>query len=106
MVAQRRYSQPVDRSTGLIFDQILVLQDDQSAKDCPESLRGVCYQTRRQVEFFFCGVKQHLHVKAFFGTTECAAKSEIWVAVSVYVLVAIVRNGSASRAVATKFYRF
>jgi transposase len=119
MDAQRRYSHPVDRSTGLIFDQTLVLQGHQSAKDYPESLRGVkykdpetgkrllfitnntalpalsicaLYKARWQVELFFRWVKQHLRIKAFFGTSENAVKSQIWIAVSVYVLVAIIRK--------------
>jgi IS4 transposase len=119
MDAQRRYSHPVDRSTGLIYDQTLVLQGYQSAKDYPEVLRGVrykdpetgkrllfitnntvlpalsicaLYKARWQVELFFRWIKQHLRVKAFFGTTENAVKSQIWIAVSVYVLVAIVRK--------------
>ena len=119
MDAQRRYSHPVDRSTGLIFDQTLVLQGYQSAKDYPETLRGVrykdpetgkrllfitnntalpalsicaLYKARWQVELFFRWVKQHLRIKAFFGISENAVKSQIWIAVSVYVLVAIVRK--------------
>lgn len=119
MDAQRRYSHPVDRSTGLIFDQTLVLQGHQSAKDYPESFRGVRYQdpetgkrllfittntalpalkicalykARWQVELFFRWIKQHLRIKAFFGTSENAVKSQIWIAVSVYVLVAIIKK--------------
>jgi Domain of unknown function (DUF4372)/Transposase DDE domain len=117
--AQRRYSHPVDRSTGVRFDQTLVLQGYQSAKDYPQTLRGIrykdpetgkrllfitnntalpalsicaLYKARWQVELFFRWIKQHLRVKAFFGTTENAVKSQIWIAVSVYVLVAIVRK--------------
>ena len=119
MDAQRRYSDPVDRSTGVRFDQTLVLQGYQSAKDYPQTLRGIrykdpetgkrllfitnntalpalsiCarYKARWQVELFIRWIKQHLRVKAFFGTTENAVKSQIWIAVSVYVLVAIVRK--------------
>jgi IS4 transposase len=119
MDAQRRYSHPVDRSTGVIFDQTLVLHGYQSAKDYPESFRGVRYQdpetgkrllfitnntalpalkicalykARWQVELFFRWIKQHLRIKAFFGTSENAVKSQIWIAVSVYVLVAIVKK--------------
>jgi len=119
MDAQRRYSHPVDRSTGVIFDQTLVLQGYQSAKDYPESLRGIryrdpetdkrllfitnntalpalkicaLYQARWQVELFFRWIKQHLRIKSFFGTSENAVKSQIWIAVSVYVLVAIVKK--------------
>ena len=120
MDAQRRYSHPVDRSTGVIFDQTLVLQGYQSARDYPEKfpwhwLQGsgnrktfavhhqqhrtarmltICalYKARWQVELFFRWVKQHLRIKSFFGTSENAVKSQIWVAVSIYVLVAIVKK--------------
>lgn len=119
MDAQRRYSHPIDRSTGVIFDQTLVLQGYQSAKDYPETFRGIrykdpetdkrllfisnntalpalsicaLYKARWQVELFFRWIKMHLRVKAFFGTSENAVKSQIWIAVSVYVLVAIIRK--------------
>jgi hypothetical protein len=119
MAAQRRYSHPVDRSTGVIFDQTLVLQGYQSSKDYPESLRGIrykdpvngkrllfitnntalpalticaLYKARWQVELFFRWIKQHLRIKSFFGISENAVKSQIWIAVSVYVLVAIVKK--------------
>ena len=119
MDAQRRYSHPVDRSTGVIFDQTLVLQGYQSSKDYPETFRGVrykapetgkrllfitnntalpalqicaLYKARWQVELFFRWIKQHLRIKSFFGTSENAVKSQIWIAVSVYVLVAIVKK--------------
>ena len=119
MDAQRRYSHPTDRSTGVIFDQTLVLQGYQSAKDCPETFRGIrykdpetgkrllfitnntalptlsicsLYKARWQVELFFRWIKMHLRVKAFFGTSENAVKSQIWIAVSVYVLVAIIKK--------------
>jgi Transposase DDE domain len=97
MNAQRRYSRPTDRSTGVIFDQTLVLQGYQSAKDYPETFRGIrykdpetgkrllfisnntvlpalsicsLYKARWQVELFFRWIKMHLRVKAFFGTSE------------------------------------
>lgn len=119
MAAQRRYSRPTDRSTGVIFDQTLVLQGYQSAKDYPETFRGIrykdpetgkrllfisnntvlpalsicsLYKARWQVELFFRWIKMHLRVKAFFGTSENAVKSQIWIAVSVYVLVAIIKK--------------
>jgi len=119
MLAQRRYSHPVDRSTGVIFDQTLVLHGYQSAKDYPESFRGIrykdpetgkrllfitnnttlpaisicaLYKARWQVELFFRWIKQHLRIKSFFGTSENAVKSQIWIAVSVYVLVAIIKK--------------
>jgi hypothetical protein len=119
MDAERRYSHPVDRSTGLIFDQTLVLQGYMATRHYPESFRGIrykdpqtgkrllfitnntvlpalsicaLYKARWQVELFFRWIKQHLRIKAFFGTTENAVKSQIWIAVSVYVLVAIIRK--------------
>jgi transposase len=119
MVAKRRYSRPTDRSMGVMFDQTLVLKGYQTAKDYPQTLRGIrykdpetgkrllfisnntalpalsicsLYKARWQVELFFRWIKMHLRVKAFFGTSENAVKSQIWIAVSVYVLVAIVRK--------------
>src|ERR1017187_2428654 len=120
MDAQRRYSHPTDRTTGVIYDQTLVLQGYQSAKDYPDTFRGIrykdpetgkrllfisnntalpalsicaLYKARWQVElFFFRWIKMHLRVKAFFGTSENAVKSQIWIAVSVYVLVAIIKK--------------
>ncbi len=119
MDAQRRYSHPTDRSSGVVFDQTLVLQGYQSAKDYPETFRGIrykdpetdkrllfisnntvlpalsicaLYKARWQVELFFRWIKMHLRVKAFFGTSENAVKSQIWIAVSVYVLVAIIKK--------------
>ncbi len=119
MVAQRRYSRPTDRSTGVIFDHTLVLQGYQSAKDYPDPFRGIrykdpqtdkrmlftsnntalpalsicaLYKARWQVELFFRWIKMHLRVKAFFGISENAVKSQIWIAVSVYALVAIIRK--------------
>jgi hypothetical protein len=111
MDAQRRYSHPVDRATGVMFDQTLVLHGYQSAKDYPESFRGIrykdpettkrllfitnntalpalkicdLYKARWQVELFFRWIKMHLRIKSFFGTSENAVKSQIWIAVSVY----------------------
>jgi len=104
MAAQRRYSRPTDRSTGVIFDQTLVLQGHQSAKDYPDPFRGIrykdpetgkrllfisnntalpalsicaLYKARRQVELFFRWIKMHLRERAFFGTLENAVKSQI-----------------------------
>jgi Transposase DDE domain/Domain of unknown function (DUF4372) len=117
--AQRRYSHPVDRSTGLICDQTVVLTGFYSRQDFDTPLRRirfrdpetdkrlvfltnnftlpaititVLYQCRWQVELFFKWIKQHLRIKVFFGTSENAVKSQIWIAVSVYVLVAIVKK--------------
>jgi len=119
LMAKRRYSRPTDRSTGVMFDQTLVLKGFQTAKDYPQTLRGIrykdpetgkrllfisnntalpalsicsLYKARWQVELFFRWIKMHLRVKAFFGTSENAVKSQIWIAVSVYVLVAIIRK--------------
>jgi len=117
--AQRRYSHPVDRSTGLICDQTIVLTGFYSRQDFDTPLRRVrfkdpetgkrlvfltnnfalpaititeLYRCRWQVELFFKWVKQHLRIKVFFGTSENAVKTQIWIAVSVYVLVAIVKK--------------
>jgi hypothetical protein len=117
--AKRRYSHRVDRATGLICDQTVVLTGFQSRKDFEVPLRRIrfkdpetaknlvfltnnftlpaltiteLYRCRWQVELFFKWIKQHLRIKAFFGTSENAVKSQIWIAVSVYVLVAIVKK--------------
>jgi hypothetical protein len=119
MDARRRYSHPADRSSGLFCDQTVVLHGKRAAKDYPECLRVIRYQdpesgkrlrfltnntalpalqicalykARWQVELFFRWIKQHLRIKAFFGTSENAVKSQIWIAVCVYVLVAIVKK--------------
>jgi IS4 transposase len=117
--AQRRYSHPVDRATGLICDQTIVLTGFYSLKGFETPLRRVrfndpktgkrlifltnnfvlpaltiteLYRCRWQVEIFFKWIKQHLRIKRFYGTTENAVKTQIWIAVSVYVLVAIVKK--------------
>jgi hypothetical protein len=117
--AQRRYSHPVDRSTGLICDQTIVLTGFYSKQHFDTPLRRVrfkdpttgkglvfltnhftlpaltiteLYRCRWQIELFFKWVKQHLRIKVFYGTTENAVKTQIWIAVSVYVLVAIVKK--------------
>jgi hypothetical protein len=116
---QRRYSRPVDRFTGLLCDQTIILQGPLSSKKYPDPLRRVrlrdletgkpitlltndfhlsartiadLYRSRWQVEIFFRWIKQHLRIKAFYGTSENAVKTQIWIAVSVYVLVAIVKK--------------
>jgi len=116
---RRRYSRPVDRSTGLICDQTVVLTGFYSRQGFGRALRRIkyndlqtgkrlvfltnnfaldaltiakLYKCRWQVELFFKWIKQHLRIKAFFGTSENAVKSQIWIAVSVYVLVAIVKK--------------
>lgn len=117
--ARRLYSAPVDRDTGLICDQTIALNGFYAAKDYPQSMRRiryhdpttdktlvfltnhmllpaltVCalYRSRWQVELFFKWVKQHLRIKRFYGTSENAVKTQIWIAISVYVLVAIVKK--------------
>jgi IS4 transposase len=117
--AQRRYSHPVDRSTRLICDQTIVLTGFYSKQDFDTPLRRVrfkdpatgkalvfltnnftlpaftiteLYRCRWQVELFFKWIKQHLRIKVFFGTSENAVKTQIWIAISVYVLVAIVKK--------------
>ncbi|MHB1174498.1 MAG: IS4 family transposase [Sulfuriferula sp.] len=116
---KRIYSAPVDRSTGIICDQTVALTGATSRKGYPEHLRRIrykdaetgktllfltnnfalpaaticaLYKARWQVELFFKWIKQHLRIKKFYGTTENAVKSQIWIAVSVYILVAIVKK--------------
>ena len=116
---RRLYSQPVDKSCGLRCDQIIVLDGHNSRKHYPEKLRRIryfdeqqnrnlvfltnhfalpaltiadLYRCRWQVELFFKWIKQHLRIKAFFGTSENAVKTQIWIAISVYVLVAILKK--------------
>ena len=116
---QRRYSHPVDRSTGVTSDQTVILASFESASSYPDPLRRVSYRDpatgkrlkfltnnftlpaltiaqiykqRWQVELFFKWIKQHLRIKAFFGTSENAVKTQIWIAVSIYLLVAIVKK--------------
>jgi IS4 transposase len=116
---QRRYSHPVDRSTGVRSDQTVVLATEGSYKHYPAPLRKVryfdadhqrflvflsnnfdlpaltiaqLYKSRWQVELFFKWIKQHLRIKAFFGTSQNAVRAQIWIAISVYLLVAIVRK--------------
>jgi hypothetical protein len=119
VLLQRRYSRPVDRTTGVRSDHTVILTAIDSAMAYPDALRRVSYldvenrkrfkfltnnfalpaltitqiyKARWQVELFFKWIKQHLRIKAFYGTSENAVKTQIWIAVSVYVLVAIVRK--------------
>jgi hypothetical protein len=119
VLIQRRYSHPVDKTTGVRSDHTVILTAINSVKAYPDQLRRVSYldvktrkrfkfltnnfmlpaltiaqiyKSRWQVELFFKWIKQHLRIKAFYGTSENAVKTQIWVAVSVYVLVAIVRK--------------
>ena len=125
VLLQRRYSHPVDKTTGVRSDQTVILSSFQSASAYPEPLRKVSYvdadtgqrlvfltnnfnlpaltiaqiyKQRWQVELFFKWIKQHLRIKAFYGVSENAVKTQIWIAVSVYVLVAIVRKRLALEA--------
>ena len=119
VLLERRYSHAVDKSTGIRSDQTVILTSMESAKVYPDVLRRVSfydvetdkrlkfltnnfvlpaltiaqiYKARWQVELFFKWIKQHLRIKTFFGTSQNAVKTQIWIAVSVYVLVAIVRK--------------
>jgi len=125
VLLQRRYSHAVDKATGVRSDHTVILTTVGSAKAYPDALRRVSYldvETRKrfkfltnnftlpaltiaqiykcrwQVELFFKWIKQHLRIKAFYGTSENAVKTQIWIAVSVYVLVAIVRKRLALEA--------
>ena len=116
---RRLYSMPVDKSCGLRCDQIVVPTGFYTRKSYPEKLRRVVfvdtdkdnrlnlltnqmrlpaltiaelYRCRWQVELFFKWIKQHLRIKAFYGTSENAVKTQIWIAISVYVLVAIIKK--------------
>ncbi len=116
---RRVYSHPVDRNTGLICDQSVLLTVPKSSVDYPGKLRRVkyydsdtkktpvfltnnftlpslticmLYRCRWQVELFFKWIKQNLRIKTFYGTSENAVKTQIWIAVSVYVLVAIMKK--------------
>jgi len=116
---QRRYSRPVDRTTGVICDQVVTLVNPVPRKGYPESLRRIryndaqteqrlvfltnnfnlpsltiaeLYRSRWQVELFFKWIKQHLRIKKFYGNSPNAVKTQIWIAISIYVLVAIVKK--------------
>ena len=116
---QRRYSHPVDKSTGVLCDQTIILTGINSRNDYPEAMRRIVYRdletnkryvfitnnfslsalsiaklykARWQVELFFKWIKQHLRIKTFFGTSENATKTQIWCAVCVYVLIAIIKK--------------
>ncbi len=122
---RRRYSHPIDATTGLRSDHTVILASASSLKHYPDPLRRihyhdaeqnrnlrfltnnfdlpaltVCllYKSRWQVELFFKWIKQHLRIKAFYGYSENAVKTQIWIAVSIYVLVAIVKKRLALKA--------
>jgi hypothetical protein len=116
---QRLYSHPIEKITGLQCDQTIVLEGFYAQKDYPTLLRRIRYfdtskdkrlifltnnftlpaltiaqlfHCRWHIELFFKWIKQHLRIKAFYGTSENAVKTQIWIAISVYVLVAIVKK--------------
>ncbi len=116
---KRLYSNPVDKSIGLRCDQIVALTGYYTKKAYPDKLRRIkyydrendlrlvfltnhfnlsaktiadLYQSRWQIELFFKWIKQHLRIKAFYGTSENAVKTQIWIAITVYVLVAIIKK--------------
>ncbi len=125
LLFRRIYSRPVDKSTGLRCDQTIALTTKKANKEYPQHLRRIkfydaehdrhlvfltnnfdlpaltiaqLYRCRWQVELFFKWIKQHLRIKRFFGTTENAVKAQIWIAIAVYVLVAIVKKRLNSEA--------
>lgn len=116
---RRVYSGPVEKSEGVLSDQTIVFRGFYAAKEYPEKLRRIryrdpesqhvltfltnnftvpalsvagLYKCRWQVELFFRWIKQHLRIKAFYGTSENAVKTQIWIAISIYVLVAIIKK--------------
>jgi hypothetical protein len=115
----RRYSNPVDKTTGLRCDQTIILEGINAKINYPDALRRVgyfdaeiekrfdfltnnfvqpaltiadLYKCRWRVELFFKWIKQHLRIKAFYGTSENAVKTQVWIAISVYVLIAIIKK--------------
>ena len=115
----RIYSQPIDKTTGLRLDQIVRIGTQEAAKRYPEKIRKIrfydsvnknylvfltnnfnlpaitiaqLYKCRWQIELFFKWIKQHLRIKAFYGTSENAVKTQIWIAISIYVLIAIIKK--------------
>jgi len=116
---QRLYSYPIDKSTGLRCDQTIVPTGVDSSTDYPDKLRRIryfdsdndmyltfltnnfmipalsvtqLYKCRWQIELFFKWIKQNLRIKSFFGTSENAVKTQVWIAISVYVLIAIIKK--------------
>lgn len=116
---KRIYSLPVDRANGVLCDQTIVLNGQYSSKEYPEKLRRIKYhdiqqdkhlvfltnnfqleailiakifKKRWQIELFFKWIKQHLRIKSFYGTSQNAVKTQIWIAVSVYLIVAIIKK--------------
>lgn len=116
---RRLYSRPVDKSKGVIYDQTIILNNYYANKDYPEKIRRIkfkdqesgkilifltnnfilsatdiaqLYKHRWQIELFFKWIKQHLKIKSFWGQSENAVKTQVWIAVSIYVLVAIAKK--------------
>jgi len=116
---RRIYSQPIDKSTGLRCDQIIRLTGSNSSQNYPEKLRRISffdidtsirytfltnnfslpaliitilYKNRWQIELFFKWIKQHLRIKKFYGYSMNAVKTQLWIAISIYVLVAILKK--------------
>jgi Domain of unknown function (DUF4372)/Transposase DDE domain len=115
---RRLYSKPIDKTKGLIFDQTILLNNYYAAKDYPQKMRIIkykdetgkilifltnnfhltasdiaqLYKHRWKIELFFKWIKQHLKIKSFWGQSENAVKTQVWIAVSVYVLVAIAKK--------------
>jgi len=116
---QRRYSQPVDKAPGLRFDQTVTLRGFYAQRDYPETLRRIgyrdpqsgkalvfltnnfavpaltiarLYHCRWQIELFFKWIKQHLRIKAFYGTSQNAVRTQIWIAIAIYLLVALLKK--------------
>lgn len=119
MAFRRRYSHEVNKSSGVRTDQTIILTGENSLRGYPDPIRRIrffdeekqrdfvfltnnftlpalkiteLYKSRWQVELFFKWIKQHLRIKAFFGTSENAVKTQVWIAVSVYVLIAIMKK--------------
>lgn len=116
---RRRYSAPVDRTTGIICDQTIMLTGRDTPEYYPAALRRIhyrdpesgeklvfltndftvpaldiarLYRSRWRIELFFKWIKQHLRIKAFYGTSDNPVKTQVWIAIATYVLVAIVRK--------------
>jgi IS4 transposase len=120
---RRRYSRPVDKTTGLRFDQTVVLSGFYARRHYPEPLRRIgfrdpqtgkalvfltnnftepaltiaqLYRCRWRIELFFKWIKQHLRIKAFYGTSDNAVRVQVWTAITVYLLVAILKAPAAA----------
>jgi len=130
---KRRYSRSVDKNTGIQCDQTIVFRQRASARAYPEPLRRIryvdsqthqrlvfltndfdlpaltiakLYQARWQIELFFKWIKQHLRIQSFFATSENAVQTQIWIAVCVYLLVAIIKKELRLQQPSTQFYKY